>query len=111
MESCKRLSTHLGDGALNDGIEVGCEYAARLLASLIGLHQNDLLQRELHCKQAVALSHVAQDKNLHVATLSWLAVTYYYSKHPAKALQTYQETLPDIGAASPYRLRMPSRNR
>ncbi len=74
---------------------------ARLLASLIGFHQNDLLQRELHCKQAVALSHVAQDKNLQVATLSWLALTYYYSKHPTKALQTYQETLPDIGAASP----------
>jgi DNA-binding SARP family transcriptional activator len=74
---------------------------AHLLASLIGLHQNDLLQRELHCKQAVALSRMTQDKNLQVATLMWLAVTYYYSKHPAKALQTYQETLPDIGAASP----------
>jgi DNA-binding SARP family transcriptional activator len=73
----------------------------RLLASLIGLHQNDLLKRELHCKQAVTLSRVAQDKNLQVATLSWLAVTYYYSKHPAKALQTYQEALLDIDAASP----------
>jgi DNA-binding SARP family transcriptional activator len=74
---------------------------ARLLASLIGLHQNDLLKRELHCKHAVTLSQVTQDKNLQVATLMWLAVTYYYSKHPTKALQTYQEALPDINAATP----------
>ena len=31
----------------------------------------------------------------------WLAVTYYDSKHPRKALQIYQEALPDIGTASP----------
>lgn len=74
---------------------------AHLLTSLIGLHQNNLLQRELHCKQAVALSQRAQDKNLQVAALMWLAVTYYYSKHPAKALKTYQEALPAIHAASP----------
>jgi|ERR1019366_365937 hypothetical protein len=74
---------------------------AHLLTSLIGLHQNNLLQRELHCKQAVALSQRTQDKNLQVATRMWLAVTYYYSKHPRKALQIYQEALPDIGSASP----------
>ena len=74
---------------------------ARLLASLIALHQNNLLKREMHCKQAVALSEIAQDENLHVAALMWLAVTYYYSKHPTKALQTYQKALPGINAATP----------
>lgn len=71
------------------------------LSATLTLHQNNLLARETHCKQAIQLSQLAEDVNLYVTALKWLAVTYYYAKHPFKALQIYQEIEPFIDHVSP----------
>ena len=42
---------------------------ARLLASLLALHQNNIPSKEHHCKQAVQLGQLAHDENLHVQAL------------------------------------------
>ena len=72
-----------------------------LLAALLTLHQNDLLAREAHCKQAVELGCLAEDVNLRISALKSLAVTYYYTMQPVKALQIYQEVEPLIKSVSP----------
>jgi DNA-binding SARP family transcriptional activator len=72
-----------------------------LLSATLALHQNNLLAREVHCKQAVRLGQIAEDVNLHMTSLKWLAVTYYYVKRPSKALQVYQEIEPFLGQVSP----------
>ncbi len=72
-----------------------------LLSATLTLHQNNLLAREAHCKRAVQLGQLAEDMNLHMTALKWLAVTYYYAKRPFKALQIYQEIEPFIGHVSP----------
>jgi tetratricopeptide (TPR) repeat protein len=72
-----------------------------ILAATLTLHQNNLLAREAHCKQAIQLGQLAEDVNLHMTALKWLAVTYYYAKSPFKALQAYQKIEPFIDHISP----------
>jgi tetratricopeptide (TPR) repeat protein len=72
-----------------------------ILAATLTLHQNNLLARESHCKQAIQLGQLAEDVNLHMTALKWLAVTYYYAKSPFKALRVYQEIEPSIDQISP----------
>lgn len=72
-----------------------------LLSGLLAMHQNNLLAREAHCKQAVRLGQLAEDVNLHMTALKWLAVTYYYAQSPSKALHTYQEIEPFLDQISP----------
>src|SRR5437660_3226891 len=72
-----------------------------LLLATLALHQNNLLSREAHCKQAIQFGQLAEDVNLSVTARKWLAVTYYYAKSPSKALQTYQEIKAFIDQVSP----------
>ena len=64
------------------------------LYSIFALHRNDLLAREMYCKQAVQYSHLAGNQNLLIASLKGLADTYYYGKQYPQALQTYKDALP-----------------
>lgn len=72
-----------------------------LLFATLALHHNNLLAREAHCKKVIQFGRLAEDVNLHVTGLKWLAVTYYYARQPAKALHAYQEMTPFLDHISP----------
>lgn len=71
-----------------------------LAASLVG-HRNDLKARHYYSEQALLYGKLAQDRNLQVAALRQLAVTFDYAERPEKVLQTYQLALPYLDEVSP----------
>lgn len=71
-----------------------------LAASLVG-HHNDLEARQQFSEQALLYSNVAHNRNLQIAALRQLAVTFDYASRTDKVLQTYQQALPHINEVSP----------
>lgn len=72
-----------------------------LLAAILAGHRDDLQERQSHCEQALSYGNVARDRNLQVAALRQLALTFDYKDRPRKALQTYEQSLPLLGEVSP----------
>ncbi|HZS76005.1 MAG TPA: BTAD domain-containing putative transcriptional regulator [Ktedonobacteraceae bacterium] len=72
-----------------------------LLAAILAGHHDDLDARQRFSQQALDYSDRAKDRNLQVAALRQLALTYDYKGRPRKALQTYQQTLPLVHEVSP----------
>jgi transcriptional regulator with XRE-family HTH domain len=71
------------------------------LYSILALHRNDLLARELYCKQAVQYSQLSGDQNLLIASLKGLADTYYYGNQYPQALETYLNAFQHAKGVSP----------
>ena len=71
------------------------------LYSIFALHKNNLLARELYCKQAVQYSLLAGNRDLLIAAFKGLADTYYYSGQYPQALRTYLEASQYIEGVSP----------
>jgi len=72
-----------------------------LLAALLAGHRDDLNARQNLCEQALLFANVAEDRNLQVASLRQLALTFDYKERPGKALQTYQQSIPYLDEVSP----------
>src|SRR5947209_3060426 len=72
-----------------------------LLAALLAGHRDDLNARQNLCEQALLFANVAEDRNLQVASLRQLALTFDYKERPGKALQTYQQSIPYLNEVSP----------
>ena len=72
-----------------------------LLAALLAGHRDDLNARQHFCEQALLFANVAEDRNLQVASLRQLALTFDYKERPGKALQTYQQSIPYLDEVSP----------
>jgi DNA-binding XRE family transcriptional regulator len=72
-----------------------------LLAALLAGHRDDLNARQSLCEQAFLFANVAKDRNLQVASLRQLALTFDYKERPGKALQTYQQSIPYLDEVSP----------
>jgi tetratricopeptide (TPR) repeat protein len=72
-----------------------------LLAAILAGHRDDLQERQSHCEQALSYGTVAKDRNLQVAALRQLALTFDYKDRPRKALQTYEQALPILSEVSP----------
>ena len=72
-----------------------------LLAAILAGHRDDLQERQSHCEQALSFGNIAEDRNLQVAALRQLALTYDYKERPRKALQTYEQALPHLNEVSP----------
>ena len=71
-----------------------------LLAAILAGHRDDLQERQTHCEHALSYGEVAKDRNLQVAALRQLALTFDYKDRPRKALQTYEQSLPLLGDVS-----------
>lgn len=71
-----------------------------LLAAILAGHRDDLQERQSHCEQALLYGNVARNRNLQVAALRQLALTFDYKDRPRKALQTYEQSLPFLGQVS-----------
>ena len=72
-----------------------------LLAAILAGHRDDLQERQSHCEQALSYGNMARDRNLQVAALRQLALTFDYKDRPRKALQTYEQSLPFLDEVSP----------
>lgn len=64
-----------------------------LLQAIMMLHQDDLPGMEASCRKAILFADIAQDINLHVASLIRLAVHYQYREKPAHVRDTYQQAV------------------
>ncbi len=73
-----------------------------LLAASLAGHHNDLKARQYYSEQALLFAGLAQDRNLQVAALTQLALTFDYQKHPHRAIQTYQQIIPHLNEVSPH---------
>jgi transcriptional regulator with XRE-family HTH domain len=72
-----------------------------LLAASLAGHRNDLHARERYCEQALQFGNLAQDRNLQMAALKQLALTFEYNDRPGAVLQTYQKAIPYLNEISP----------
>jgi DNA-binding XRE family transcriptional regulator/tetratricopeptide (TPR) repeat protein len=72
-----------------------------LLAGLVALDQMNTTAMERYSKLAVQYSQIAKDHNLENAAIKQQATMYLIAKNPAKALQTYQLSLPSIEKVTP----------
>ena len=72
-----------------------------LLAAILAGHRDDLQGRQQHSEQALTFGNIARDRNLQVAALRQLALTFDYKDRPRKAMQTYEQSLPLLEDVSP----------
>lgn len=72
-----------------------------LLAAILAGHRDDLNARQHYSEQALSHGNVAKDRNLQVAALRQLALTFDYKDRPRKALQTYEQSVPFLEEVSP----------
>lgn len=69
--------------------------------SVLALHRNDLVAKELYSKQAVHYALLSGDRNILVISLRQLADAYRYNNQYPQMLQTYQNALQYIEEISP----------
>lgn len=79
----------------------GLAAQAHILAGLSETLRLNHADSEIHCKQAILFSRIAENRTLEAAALKHLAVKYFDLKYPLKTLHTYQEALPFINEISP----------
>ncbi len=72
-----------------------------LLAASLAGHHNNLQARHQLSEQALLYGKLAQDRNLQIAALRQLSITFDYLECPDKVLQIYQQTFPYINEISP----------
>jgi transcriptional regulator with XRE-family HTH domain len=72
-----------------------------LLAASLAGHRNDLQARHYHSEQALLYGKLAGDRNLQIAAMRQLAITFDYLKRPDKVIQIYQQSLPYLNEVSP----------
>ncbi len=71
-----------------------------LLAASLAGHRNDLQARQQLSEQSLLYGKLAADRNLQIAAIRQLAITYNYLGRPDKILQIYQQTFPYLGEVS-----------
>lgn len=71
------------------------------LAAILAGHRDDLNARQSYCEHALSYGNKAKDRNLQIAALRQLALTFDYKDRPRKALETYESSLPLLNEASP----------
>ena len=72
-----------------------------LLAASLAGHRNDLQARHRYSEQALLYGKLAGDRNLQIAALRQLSITFDYFERPDKVLQVYQQAIPYLGEISP----------
>ncbi len=72
-----------------------------LLAGLVALDQMNTTAMERYSNLAVQYSQTAKDHNLENAAIKQQATMYLIAKNPARALRTYQQSLPFIDEVTP----------
>ncbi|MEO7020705.1 MAG: helix-turn-helix transcriptional regulator [Ktedonobacteraceae bacterium] len=72
-----------------------------LLAASLAGHRNDLQARHHHSEQALLYGKLATDRNLQIAAMRQLSITFDYLERPDTVLQIYQQTLPYLNEVSP----------
>ncbi len=71
-----------------------------LLAASLAGHRNDLHARQQLSEQSLLYGKLASDRNLQIAAIRKLAITYDYLGRPDKILQIYQQTFPYLEEVS-----------
>jgi DNA-binding SARP family transcriptional activator len=72
-----------------------------LLAASLAGHHNDLQARHRYSEQALLYGKLAEDRNLQIAALRQLSITFDYLERPDKVLLIYQQAFPYLGEVSP----------
>ncbi|HVB24520.1 MAG TPA: BTAD domain-containing putative transcriptional regulator [Ktedonobacteraceae bacterium] len=72
-----------------------------LLAASLAGHRNDLQGRHHYSEQALLYGKLAEDRNLQIAALRQLSITFDYLERPDKVLQIYQQSFPYLNEVSP----------
>ena len=72
-----------------------------LLAASLAGHRNDLQARHHYSEQALLYGKLAEDRNLQIAALRQLSITFDYLEKPDKVLFIYQQAFPYIAEISP----------
>lgn len=72
-----------------------------LLAASLAGHRNDLQARHYHSEQALLYGKLAADRNLQVAAMRQLAITFDYLERPDKVIQLYQQSFTYLKEVSP----------
>lgn len=96
-----RLAEFATTSSKNQALAATITSQAYLLAAILAGHRDDLDARQRLSEQALSYASLAHDRNLQVASLRQLALTYDYKNRPGKALQTYQDALPLLKDTSP----------
>ncbi len=72
-----------------------------LLAASLAGHRNDLQARHRYSEQALLYGKLAGDRNLQIAALRQLSITFDYLERPDKVLHIYKQAIPYLGEVSP----------
>ena len=72
-----------------------------LLAASLAGHRNDLQARHHYSEQALLYGKLAGDRNLQIAALRQLSITFDYLERPDKVLHIYKQAIHYLGEVSP----------
>jgi DNA-binding XRE family transcriptional regulator len=96
-----QLSTIARTPSKNQNLAAHLTAQGYLLAGLVALDQMNTNAMERYSSLAVQYSQTAKDHNLENAAIKQQATMHLIAKNPAKALRTYQQSLPFINEVTP----------